>query len=66
MRPPAERIARLTVQQVRAMLAAGILDEGAPLELIGGVLLRKDRAATGDDPMTIGPRHTRPFRCWRS
>ena len=54
---PGVRVARLTVGQVRAMVEAGILREGEPIELVGGVLVHKDRSAAGDDPMTIGKRH---------
>ncbi len=56
-RPEPPRIARLTVEQVEGMLAAGILPEGAPIELIDGVLVYKDRSDRGGDPMTIGKRH---------
>jgi Uma2 family endonuclease len=52
-----DRIARLTVEQVHAMLEQGILEEGAPIELIDGVLVYKDRSEQGTDPMTIGKRH---------
>ena len=51
------RIARLTVDQVHAMLDAGILRDGDPVELIDGVLVRKDRSEQGDDPWTIGKKH---------
>jgi Uma2 family endonuclease len=51
------RIARLTVDQVHAMLEAGILEDGAPIELIDGVLVYKDRSSYGEAPMTIGKRH---------
>ena len=51
------RVARLTVGQVHAMLVAGILREGEPVELIDGVLVYKDRSDHGEDPMTIGRRH---------
>jgi Uma2 family endonuclease len=51
------RIARLTVEQVHAMLNAGILRDGEPIELIDGVLVRKDRSDHGEDPLTIGKRH---------
>lgn len=51
------RIARLTVDQVQAMLEAGILAEGAPIELIDGVLVYKDRSDHGEDPTTIGKKH---------
>jgi hypothetical protein len=39
------------------MVRAGILREGEPLELIGGVLVYKDRSERGEDPMTVGKRH---------
>ncbi len=52
-----QRVARLTATQVHAMLDAGILREGEPLELIDGLLLYKDRSASGGDPMTIGEKH---------
>lgn len=52
-----QRVARLTVEQVHAMLEAGIVREGEPIELIDGLLLHKDRSAKGEDPMTIGRRH---------
>lgn len=51
------RVARFDVAQLHAMLAAGILAEGEPLELIDGVLVYKDRSEQGEDPMTIGKRH---------
>ena len=54
---PRPRIARLTVEQVEGMLEAGILPEGAPIELIDGVLVYKDRSERGEDPRTIGKRH---------
>lgn len=54
---PERRVARLDVEQVHAMLAAGILGEAEPIELIDGVLVYKDRSALGEDPMTIGRRH---------
>ena len=39
------------------MIKAGIVHEGAPIELIDGVLLHKDRSASGEDPMSIGKEH---------
>ncbi len=51
------RLAPLTVEQYEAMIAQGILAEGEPLELIDGLLVPKDRAAAGGDPMTVGPEH---------
>ena len=52
--PPLEP---LTVTQVEQMMAHGILMEGAPIELIDGLLIRKDRSTRGGDPMTHHPRH---------
>jgi hypothetical protein len=52
------RIARLTVDQVHAMIEAGIVHEGAPIELIDGVLIHKDRSASGEDPMSTGKEHS--------
>jgi hypothetical protein len=51
------RVARLTVDQVNAMIETGILRDGEPIEHIDGVLVYKDRSAHGEDPMTIGKRH---------
>jgi Uma2 family endonuclease len=40
------------------MIKAGIVHEGAPIELIDGVLIHKDRSASGEDPMSIGKAHS--------
>jgi len=48
---------RLTVEDVERMVDAELLAESAPLELIDGVLVYKDRRDRDDDPMGIGPRH---------
>lgn len=48
---------RLTVEQVERMLDVGILAEGAPLELLDGVLVFKDRSQAGGDPMSVGTHH---------
>jgi hypothetical protein len=48
----------LTVEQYHTMLEAGILVDGDPYELLKGMLVRKDRSAAGEDPMTIGTEHT--------
>lgn len=53
--PP--ELVRLTVDQYHQMLEAGVLREGAPIELIDGLLVQKDRADLGGDPVTIGTRH---------
>jgi len=47
----------LTVDQYHQMIDEGILPEGEPFELINGQLIRKDRSATGEDPMTVGYGH---------
>jgi Uma2 family endonuclease len=39
------------------MLKAGILEEGAAVELLDGLLIWKNRAARGEDSMTIGGLH---------
>ena len=39
------------------MMETQILQEGAPIELIEGFLIQKDRSAAGGDPMTHHPRH---------
>ncbi|MBK7400422.1 MAG: Uma2 family endonuclease [Myxococcales bacterium] len=53
----APRFVRLRVEQLHAMLEAGILVDGEPLELLDGLLVYKDRSAVGEDSMTIGKRH---------
>lgn len=53
----APKIVPLSVEQYHGMLANGILREGDAIELIDGVLVRKDRADRGGDPMSHGPRH---------
>jgi hypothetical protein len=50
-------IARLSVTQFHRMIELGILPEGEPIELIDGILVRKDNSDTGGDPMTHGPKH---------
>ncbi|MEX2174841.1 MAG: Uma2 family endonuclease [Pirellulaceae bacterium] len=52
--PPLEP---LSITQVEQMMAHGILLEGSPIELIDGLLIRKDRSTRGGDPMTHHPRH---------
>ncbi|MEW5849764.1 MAG: Uma2 family endonuclease [Myxococcota bacterium] len=48
---------QLTVGEVHRMFELGVLRDGEAVELIHGVLVRKDRAATGDNTMIHGPRH---------
>jgi len=47
----------LRVKQYQAMIANGILPEGSPYELLDGYVVRKDRSAAGEDPMTVGYDH---------
>lgn len=53
---------RLNVEQYHAMVQAGVLREGEPIELIDGLLFRKDRRDRGGDVMTVGPRHAQAVR----
>ena len=50
-------VQRLNVPQFHRMLEQGILREGEPVELIDGLLIRKDRSDRGGDPMVHGPLH---------
>jgi Uma2 family endonuclease len=52
-----ESFVDLTVEQYHQMIEQGILESGTPIELLDGVLVRKDRAKAGEDPMTIGNEH---------
>lgn len=47
----------LTVEQYHGMIEAGFLPEGEPYELLSGYLIRKDRSAAGEDPVTVGHDH---------
>jgi Uma2 family endonuclease len=47
----------LTVEQYHRMIDEGILEEGEPIELLDGFLVRKDRAKAGEDPTTVGHEH---------
>jgi len=47
----------IRVDQYQHMLETGILPEGAPIELIDGVLVRKDRRDGEGGIMTVGKRH---------
>jgi Uma2 family endonuclease len=53
----AAKVLPLTIDQYHRMIEAGILQEGEPIELIDGLLVRKDRSAIGEDPMTVGHAH---------
>src|SRR5439155_15439399 len=47
----------LTVDQYHDFIDNGTIPEDPSMELLDGLLVRKDRSATGEDPMTIGDRH---------
>jgi Uma2 family endonuclease len=47
----------ITVEVYHQMIAAGSLPEDARLELIDGMIVRKDRSAVGEDPMTVSNGH---------
>lgn len=47
----------LTVEQLHRMLEKGIIHDGDPIELIEGLLVRKNRAAAGEGEMTHGALH---------
>ena len=47
----------LEVGQYHRMIAEGIIPEGEPFELLDGQIVRKDRSAAGEDPMTVGNAH---------
>lgn len=53
---------RLSADQFERMIAAGVLPEGEPVELIEGLLIQKNRADRGGEPMTNGPRHAAAVR----
>lgn len=47
----------LSVEQYDRMIEEGILAEDTGVELLDGVLVRKDRGDAGGDPMTVGEAH---------
>ena len=51
----------ITVEQYHEMMRTGILLEGSPIELIDGMIVRKDRGDCGDELMH-GPRHASAVR----
>jgi Uma2 family endonuclease len=51
-------IVPLTLDQYARMNECGILLSGAPIELLAGVLVHKDRSKAGDDPKTVGVAHS--------
>ncbi len=47
----------ITVDQLHQMIRNGILNDGDPIELIDGLLVRKDRSARGENLMGHDSRH---------
>lgn len=58
------RVVPLTVEQYHQMLEAGILEEGAPIELLDGLLVEIDRSRTGEKPMPVSPQHCLSVNRW--
>lgn len=52
----------LSVEQYDRMIEEGILPEDTTVELLDGVLVRKDRGDAGGDPMTVGDMHAYAVR----
>lgn len=50
-------IVPLTVEQYQLMIEQGIVPEDGSVELLRGVLVRKDRSSPGEDPMGHSPLH---------
>lgn len=46
-----------TVEQYHKAIETGFVSEDPSVELIDGLIVKKDRATAGEDPMTIGDRH---------
>ena len=46
-----------TLEQYQLAVNQGWLPEDTGTELVGGIIVRKDRSAVGEDPLTIGDRH---------
>ena len=51
-------VSPLSVEQYHRMIAAGIVHEDEPLELIDGILVRRDRADRKGEDMPQGERHS--------
>ena len=51
------RFPSITLDQYHRMIETGILTENAPIELLDGCLVLKDRSKAGEDPMSTGADH---------
>lgn len=54
---------RFDVGQCRQIIDAGVLPVDSRVELLGGLLVHKNRADSGGDPMGHGPRHKHLVNC---
>src|SRR6266542_997291 len=52
-----EILYRMRVEEYHRMVESGVLEEGAPFELLDGHVVRKLRGNAGEDPMTVSPDH---------
>jgi hypothetical protein len=65
MPPPAPFLAgrwllpRFTRHDAETLIKTGMIPENAATELLNGAIVVKDRAATGENPFTIGQNHRR-------
>ena len=53
-----KRVVPITTEQYFRMNEIGLLPSGVPVELIEGLLVRKDRSKWGEDPKSIHPLHS--------
>ena len=51
------KLVGMTTTQYQQIVEAGIFPSGTPIELIDGLIIPKNRAAAGEDLMSIGKRH---------
>src|SRR5260221_13343067 len=54
---PRTQVHPITVSQYHRMMREGEIEEGPPYELLDGLIVRKDRSAQGENPMTVGHEH---------
>src|SRR5438067_12680732 len=57
LKDPRTRVHPITVSEYHRMIDDGSIEEGAPYELLDGLIVRKDRSAQGENPMTVGHEH---------
>src|SRR5882724_734772 len=50
-------IVPITIEQYQQMIEQGIVAEDSTVELLRGMLVRKDRSVLGEDPMGHSPLH---------